>query len=189
VADTVQNYLVGRPTDEPLWPGSWWNRAAEMLRLDLAEAGIAPEDDQGRIVDFHGQRMTFITALARVGVPPAIAQKLARHSDINLTMGTYTRLQMADLAEAVGKLPVLRPGADEDEGLARTTPVPKQAGANGLLVGRVVAAWERLSDVVRQTILALVESAPEENAVDGPQGKREYMRGGGDAVNLPPYSV
>ena len=44
---------------------------AEMLRLDLADAKIEPEDAQGRVVDFHGQRTTFISALARAGVSPA----------------------------------------------------------------------------------------------------------------------
>jgi hypothetical protein len=132
-----------------------------MLRLDLAEAGIAPEDDQGRIIDFHGQRMTFITALARAGVPPATAQKLARHSDINLTMGTYTCLQMADLAVAVGKLSALRPCLGEDEGLGQTSPGLKRTLATDPRVGRVVDAWEHLSDHTRQTVLALIESALE----------------------------
>ncbi|MGA2031214.1 MAG: site-specific integrase [Thermoguttaceae bacterium] len=109
VAETMRKYLAGRPSQESVWPGSWWQRSAEMLRLDLSEAKIEPVDAQGRVVDFHGQRMTFISALARAGVSPATAQKLARHSDINLTMGTYTRLQMADMAGAVDKLSELGP--------------------------------------------------------------------------------
>jgi hypothetical protein len=38
-------------------------------------------------------------------VPPKVAQALARHSTITLTMDRYTHLQMGDLVEAVGRLP------------------------------------------------------------------------------------
>lgn len=37
-------------------------------------------------------RKTFITNLTRTGAAPKTAQLLARHSDINLTMNTYTML-------------------------------------------------------------------------------------------------
>jgi hypothetical protein len=37
-------------------------------------------------------------------VPPKVAQALARHSTITLTMDRYTHLQMGDLVEAVGML-------------------------------------------------------------------------------------
>jgi integrase len=77
-----------------------------MLQIDLEEAGIVARDDH-QIVDFHALRTTFITGLARAGVAPALAQKLARHSDINLTLNAYTRLQMNDLAGAVGRLTVV----------------------------------------------------------------------------------
>jgi hypothetical protein len=36
-----------------------------------------------------------------------MAQKLARHSDINLTLNAYTRLHMLELADAVTKLPTI----------------------------------------------------------------------------------
>jgi hypothetical protein len=36
-----------------------------------------------------------------------MAQQLARHSDINLTMRVYTKLQMHELASAVQKLPMI----------------------------------------------------------------------------------
>jgi len=50
-------------------------------------------------------RHTFATLLARNGVLPATAQKLMRHSDIRLTMNTYTHLDLADTAGAVAALP------------------------------------------------------------------------------------
>ncbi len=49
----------------------------------------------------------FITNLARAGVSPKTAQILARHSDINLTMNTYTMLEVYDQSVAVAALPPL----------------------------------------------------------------------------------
>lgn len=64
-------------------------------------------DDRGLYVDFHALRKTFITNLARAGVSPKTAQVLARHSDINLTMNTYTMLEVYDQSVAVAALPPL----------------------------------------------------------------------------------
>jgi len=58
------------------------------FNLDLAAAGIAKRDAQGRTVDVHSLRRTFATLLARNGVLPTTAQKLIRHSDIRLAMNT-----------------------------------------------------------------------------------------------------
>ena len=76
------------------------------FNLDLAAAGIAKVDDQGRSMDVHCLRHTFATLLARNGVSPSVAQKLMRHSDIRLTMNTYTHLELADTAGAVSALPM-----------------------------------------------------------------------------------
>ena len=76
------------------------------FNLDLAAAGIAKRDAQGRTVDVHSLRHTFATLLARNGVSPSIAQKLMRHSDICLTMNLYTHLDLADTAGAVAALPM-----------------------------------------------------------------------------------
>ena len=73
--------------------------------LDLAAAGIVKRDAQGRTVDVHSMRHTFATLLAKRGVSPGVAQKLMRHSDIRLTMNTYTHLDLADTAGAVAALP------------------------------------------------------------------------------------
>jgi hypothetical protein len=63
---------------------------------------------------FHALRMTFITNLTRSGVSPKTAQTLARHSDINLTMGVYTRLGVMDQAAAVEALPPVPTSARPD---------------------------------------------------------------------------
>ena len=62
-------------------------------------------DERGHYADFHALRKTFITNLSRAGVVPKMAQSLARHSDINLTMNTYTMLGVYDQASAVEALP------------------------------------------------------------------------------------
>ena len=71
-----------------------------MLRTDLVAAGIPFETREG-VLDFHALRTSFITNLARAGVHPKIAQQLARHSDINLTMQVYTKLDLGELADAL----------------------------------------------------------------------------------------
>ncbi len=153
VAKAMNEFLDGRPVDELIWPGSWWQQSAKMLKRDLADAAIPVVDKNGRVVDFHGQRTTFITELARAGVPPATAQKLARHSDVNLTMGTYTRLEMSELADAVNRLPTLK--------TSRKRPQARRAdSADELLIDpdvrEVAEAWPRLTDEVRRAIMKLI---------------------------------
>jgi len=110
VTTYLQRYFSSRsiiPVGEArLWGGRWWERAADMLRIDLQEAGISEEDERGR-VDFHSLRTTFATSLARAGVPIQVAQRLLRHSTPVLTAKTYTKLEVFDLARAVNavKLP------------------------------------------------------------------------------------
>src|SRR5262249_38404207 len=31
VAARLRVYLKGKPTDQPVWPGSWWDRSADMM--------------------------------------------------------------------------------------------------------------------------------------------------------------
>jgi len=115
VAAALRVYLNGRPTDRPVWPGPWHKDAAEMLRLDLAAAGIVYRDAEGRVADFHALRHSYITLLERSGVSPKLAQELARHSDIRLTMNVYTHARLHDLAGAVDGLPQLLPVGPRSE--------------------------------------------------------------------------
>jgi hypothetical protein len=51
-----------------------------------------------------------------------LAQVLARHSDINLTLNVYTRLQMSELAVALDKLPKLQTSVQAaEQNLARAS--------------------------------------------------------------------
>lgn len=87
-------------------------RAAEVLRRDLTDAKIEDENAEG-VVDFHSLRVTFITALARAGVPLAHAQKLARHCSPMLTANIYSRFGYDEDAEAIAKLPGAGGAAEE----------------------------------------------------------------------------
>ena len=104
-----------------LWPGTWNEKAARMLRIDLESAGIPFEDADGRRLDFHSLRGTFATNLAKAGVSPKAAQELMRHSDINLTMKVYTSLQISDVASDLDKLPSLQAEAPKKNRATGTT--------------------------------------------------------------------
>ena len=108
-----------------LWPGTWSERAAAMLRRDLQAAGIPYKDDRGRQFDFHALRHQFISNLASAGVHPKVAQQLARHSTISLTMDRYTHVELADLAGALDLLPRLgtESAALAEAGAPQTGPV------------------------------------------------------------------
>jgi integrase len=107
VAAMMKTYLTGKPKGAPVWPGTWHDRAAEMLRGDLDAADIPYQDDAGRYFDFHAMHGQFISLLAAQGVHPKVAQPLARHSTITLTMDYYTHLDVLDVTGALDKLPAL----------------------------------------------------------------------------------
>ncbi len=62
------------------------------------------KDSKGLYADFHSLRHTFITNLCKADVPPKTAQTLARHSDIRLTMNTYSHVGQQEQAAAIGML-------------------------------------------------------------------------------------
>ena len=72
----------------------------------LRAAGIEKVDAEGRVVDFHALRTTFISWLGMTGVHPRMAQALARHASIETTLGTYTDLRLFDSKGAVANLPL-----------------------------------------------------------------------------------
>jgi hypothetical protein len=84
-----------------LWPGSRRRHAAEMLREDLKAAEIDYRDAAGRVFNFHALRHQYVSDLAAAGVHPRVAQGLARHSTIELTMNRYTHVAMHDVVGAV----------------------------------------------------------------------------------------
>jgi len=104
LAAKLKAWLVDRRAAAPLWPGTWSERASRMVKRDLGAAGIAYRDASG-VFDFHALRHQFLSALARSGVHPKAAQKLARHSTITLTMDRYSHLDLAELGDALKLVP------------------------------------------------------------------------------------
>jgi integrase len=133
VVERLKEWLAAKgpiSPDEPLFAlrcaGGGLRRTSKMMWLDLeraraawiseaateAERGkrarsdfLSYRDEDGLYADFHSNRHTFISNLGKAGVAPKVAQELARHSDINLTMRIYSHVGMDDRATAVGILP------------------------------------------------------------------------------------
>jgi integrase len=140
-ADRIKAWIASKSDlsrDQPLFSITD-KRTAEMIRKDLDAArakwvqeAVSSEDlkqresspflsymdEHGRCIDFHALRMTFITNLTRSGVAPKTAQMLARHSDINLTMNTYTSLGVMDQASAVETLPPIPTGVSVNQSVS-----------------------------------------------------------------------
>jgi integrase len=115
-AVALGDYLVGKLEKQPVWAGTWFHRAAEMLRIDLEAAGIpyTVEGPDGPLyADFHSLRHSFISMLARSGVHPKLSQALARHSTIMLTLDRYSHVQLLDEAAALEALPSILPRKTE----------------------------------------------------------------------------
>jgi integrase len=98
------------------------DRTADMLKADLADAGIPYVDDSGRHFDFHALRHETGSLLAASGVHPKVAQAIMRHADINLTMSRYTHVFRGQESEAVAKLPDLSlPSREKQKAVATGT--------------------------------------------------------------------
>ncbi len=74
-----------------------------VFRSDLAAAGI-PHTRERR-VDFHALRHTFGTHLSLRGASPRVVMEAMRHSDMRLTMKTYTDTALLPVHAAVAALP------------------------------------------------------------------------------------
>jgi integrase len=134
--------IASRTSGEPqvLFPGTWVERAAPMLRKDLAEARklwleeakteferqereqsgfLLADNDDGK-ADFHALRHTFISNLASNGVHPKLAKELARHSTITLTMDRYSHVGLLDMNGALECLPNVPNRSEERQRAAAT---------------------------------------------------------------------
>jgi len=119
-------------------------RTARMLRDDLDEARrrwldeaktdaerqrregadfLKHIDADGRVLDFHGTRHTYVSAIVAGGASVKTAQELARHSTPTLTIGRYSHARLHDLTAALDALPDLQPTA--------TDPQPQVMAATG----------------------------------------------------------
>ncbi len=111
VLTLLKSYLESLSNDAYLFPGTWADerKGAELFKRDCKLAGITTINADNESLDFHALRTSFITSLARSGVHPSVAQRLARHSTITLTMNTYTKIGTDELLrEAVERLPDIK---------------------------------------------------------------------------------
>ena len=145
VAGCLREYLAGKPSGLPVWPGKWQSRAFLMIQADMKRARqtwlsgfqdarqraeaeqsdfLAYCDSQDRYADFHALRHSYITMVGKTGVSPREHQDLARHSTYALT-SRYTHSKFYDLAAAVQGLPIPTSGAKSITLAATGTEGPK----------------------------------------------------------------
>ncbi|MHC4831846.1 MAG: tyrosine-type recombinase/integrase [Planctomycetota bacterium] len=108
--DDIQERLIahlaahGIKKTEPICP----SRLVPEIRTfqkDLEWAEIPYRDEEGRVADFHAMsRNTLATNMHREGIDPRTMQQVLRHSDIKLTMQTYTDERHLDTKAAIEKL-------------------------------------------------------------------------------------
>jgi integrase/recombinase XerD len=85
-------------------PSGKQRKTSKMFEHDPS-AFICYINHVGLYADFHSLRHLFITNLERAGISTKMAQVLARHSDIRLTMNVYTHVELHDQAAAIEALP------------------------------------------------------------------------------------
>jgi integrase len=154
LVEPLRAWLAGFDLGEPVFAGIAGD-TARMLRSDLAAARAAwlaaaekePEavkeqmqesdflryaDRQGHVADFHSLRVLFISRVVAGGASVKEAQTLARHSTPLLTMNTYSRATLLDVAGAVeglGDLLTKQPTRPEAQELRATGTLGRQEAA------------------------------------------------------------
>ncbi len=103
-AAAIQKCLSNKEPQDTAFNMPHRANAANMIRKDLAAAGIEYRDAAGRDVDFHSLRHSYCSNLALAGVHPTVAQKLARHSSIEITMRYYTHVLHESEVSAIDAL-------------------------------------------------------------------------------------
>ena len=103
--DTSHMMMFDLAAARRAWLAETVDDAEQQFRL--ASDFLKYQDSNGRFADFHALRHTFITNLSRANVAPKVAQTLARHSDIRLTLNIYSHADNEDQAKAINSLPRL----------------------------------------------------------------------------------
>jgi integrase len=118
VAALLGEYLGQRHQSQAVWPGTWAEKAADMLRIDLdaAEVPYVLDGPSGPLYgDFHALRHTFVALLETMGASLKQAMQLARHTDPKLTMARYGKLHLEDLTSTINRLPLLISSSPDSE--------------------------------------------------------------------------
>ena len=127
------------------FPGSRVFATVPILRTfkrDLERASIPFADAQGRTIDMHAMRTTFISWLGLHGVDPRSQVQLARHSPRGVTLRNYQDFTLFDLWAEIRKLPSIQPPGAED----RATGTGDE-GVVGSVVGTCVIHRQNVSSI------------------------------------------
>ncbi|MGD9126800.1 MAG: tyrosine-type recombinase/integrase [Planctomycetia bacterium] len=109
VVDRLREYFdrtkpkASKPVFPLRSPGGGLRSTSKMMQRDCEAAGIDYKTSDG-FVDFHANRVLFITSLCRSNIGLVMAQKLARHSDPKLTSNIYSKVSTEERAEAIGAI-------------------------------------------------------------------------------------
>jgi len=95
----LKSYLANKPLKAKAFSAT--DKTGDMIRADLTEAKI-PFTRDGKVLDFHALRHTFITDLRMV--PTSVRQSLARHRSSAMT-DRYTHTNLHDERAAIESLP------------------------------------------------------------------------------------
>ena len=99
--------------------------------------------------------------LSQAGVAPRMAQELLRHSDIRLTMNTYTHLQLVDTAGAVEALPEIDKPEREKNRQVRTGTYDGRGSEIGAEIGAVIGAErQEIGGIARQAVTKRHDRSP-----------------------------
>jgi site-specific recombinase XerC len=109
VAEQLRPWRAERnePSEAAVFPKFNERKGADMVKVDLAAAGIPYQDEAGRYADFHALRHSFISSLDHPDISVKVAQSLARHSSVSLTLDTYAHPKLYNERAAIEKLPQL----------------------------------------------------------------------------------
>ena len=121
LAAALREHLKGKLPTGKAFGGRYvrlTDRTSEMLQADLAAAGVAYVDEQGRVFDFHGLRHSFVTNLRNA--PARVAQSLARHKSSAMT-DRYTHVRLHDERAALEMLPDLTARPTDEQAQATGT--------------------------------------------------------------------
>ena len=189
VVAALRDFLSGRSAGTPVWAGTWSDRSADMLKVDLAAAGIPYEvegPDGPLFADFHALRHSFITMLERAGISPKTAQVLARHSDVRLTLQRYTHKTLRDLGAAVESFPSVLPKTDHPKAAARATGTDgRSAPSRGASLPPAYRSREGFCDSAR----AAEKSDRPEDDPSGLPNTLQFQANGSDCEALRPIAA
>ena len=130
LADVIRGWLERIPDDgRPLFPvdrfrtgamfkadcqaarNAWLAAAANQAdRLEREGSDfLCVVDSQGRTLDCHSLRHSYVSGLVRAGASVPTAQRLARHADPSLTIGRYSHANQEEVNAALPAPPTLDP--------------------------------------------------------------------------------